>query len=373
MTDRLRVHWVTREHDVVGNAYGYNVHNRSLKKWCAELMDFDTDARIAVTITPADQFSPIPAKINVLFTMWEFLDLPESYIKKINDPGLDAIVVPCAFCRDVFRKYTDKPIYVCHLGVDPDTFKFMPRSFPRRPDKFRFLWIGAPNPRKGYPLVLEAVKIFEHCPDVEMYIKTTAPKINWWQAIKNTWKFRRDIFSSETRKTAFLKALRHIPRPDISGKVRAFGKYKNIIFDTRKLSFEDLKKLYGSAHCFLLPTFGEGWGLTLCEAMATGCPSIATPVTGCADFFNSDTGIPIRYSVAKQELRNYNLIADGYIPDTRSFIQAMMYVVSNYADALKRGEKASRRINSAFTWDQSAYRMNQILKDVLKSQAKRTK
>jgi hypothetical protein len=332
-------------------------------------MDFDPSAPIALTIMPADQFVPVPGKINVLFTMWEFLDLPESYIKKINDPDLHAIIVPCAFCRDVFRKYTQKPIYVCHLGVEPGVFNYTERSFPHRPAKFRFLWCGAPNPRKGYPIVLEAVKIFENCPDVEMYIKTTAPKINWWQAVKNTWKFRRDIFKSEENKIAFFKALRHIPRPDISGKIRAFGKHKNIIFDTRKLSFDELKHLYESAHCFVLPTFGEGWGLTLCEAMATGCPSIATPVTGVAEFFNADVGLPIAYSVAKQELRNYNLIADGYMPDTRSFVKAMMYVISNYNDALRRGERASKRINTCFTWDQSAWRMNQIFREVLRNVA----
>ena len=124
-------------------------------------------------IVTSDIFKPIPGKFNILFTMWEFLDLPNSYIRSIN--LADAVIVPCQFCKDLFKKFTTKPVYVCQEGIEPENFPFFDRSVsPNK--KFRFLWCGAPNMRKGYPLVLEAIKQLGNNPGIEFYIKTTIPK-----------------------------------------------------------------------------------------------------------------------------------------------------------------------------------------------------
>lgn len=359
----MRIHWATANHDYVGNAFGYGQHVRFLRKHAEKVMEFSDDAEMSLQIIPADFFRYVPGKFNILFTMWEFLELPNKYIGNLQ--RADAVIVPSSFCKELFRKYTDRPIYVCNEGVEAESFPFVQRHFPTSEQKFRFLWVGAPNPRKGYPLILEAVKMLEDQPQVEIYIKTTMQKIDRPEFKKKLFRERRRIRAEHGGKEKFSEMLKHANSPEWDQDVEVLGKHKNVVFDRRKLSTEDLAALYQSAHCFLLPTFGEGWGLTLCEAMATGCPSIATDITGCKDFFNKDVGYTIAHGYAEQELTNYdNLIAFGYIPSFRDMINRMHEVFNNYERALQKGVKAAELIRKKFTWEISANRLKSILQEI---------
>lgn len=366
---RVKIHWTTQEHNLVANALGYNTHNKYMRKHAQRVMDFDEKAEVALTITPADKFKPVPGKFNILFSMWEFLDLPKTYIEGIN--RADALVVPCRFCKDLFSRYTNVPIHVCWEGIEPEQYPYFERERPLPGKPFRFLWVGAPNPRKGYPLVLEAVKMVENIPQMEIYIKTTMPQISWLDLVKIIWKKRDRIFNPKTKdvetvnvRNALVRSIRRIPKPYYANQIKRMGKHGNIIFDARFLPFEELLELYRSAHCFILPSFGEGWGLTLSEAMATGAPCIATRMTGTEDFFDDTVGFTLKHSVREQTLRDYDLTTRGYIPDTEDMIKKMLYVYKNYDEALRRGRKASNRIHSKFTWERSARRLKEIIKDV---------
>lgn len=373
MNDRLKIQWVTPEHQHAGNALGYGTHVSFMKKYCSKIMDLDESADIAVQICPADFFFYVKGKFNVLFTMWEFLEIPNKYIANLN--RADAIVVPSSFCRDLFRKYTDRPIYVCHEGVEAHSFPFYQRSAPRAPQRFRYMWCGAPNPRKGYPLILEALKMIENEPGVEIYIKTTMQNIDRAEFVKKLFRKRHELRAEAGGRERFKLMLEHskgpIPEtnPDMveffGRDIQVLGKHKNVIFDRRKVSMEELVQIYNSAHCFLLPTFGEGWGLTLCEAMATGAPCVAPAITGCVDFFDERVGYPMGFGFAEQELTNYdNLISMGYCPSVLSMCEQMLKVYGNYGEALRRGKKASERIHGKFTWELAAARLNQILQDI---------
>jgi len=365
----IPLNWATPMHQKVANALGYGTHNRYLLQESKKYFDFTGDADISLDITPADMFKPIPNKFNVLFTMWESLDLPNNFIRGLD--RADAIIVPCHFCKELFIKHgVTKPIYVCYLGVDQHKFQYYDRAQDKS-KRFRFLWLGAPNPRKGYPFVLEAIKVFEQNPNIEIYLKTTVPKINYLQSIKNTIVNWKEIVFEDTEDAKKIRRsigsiIRRIPQKALANKLRIYGKHKNVIMDTRLLPSEELVALYNSAHCFLLPTLGEGWGLTLCEAMATGCPSIATPVTGCADFFNEKVGYPLNYGIQIVKTREHwgGLPVHTYVPDTKHLIYTMIQVVKQYHLALEKGKKASELVRTKFTWEQSASRLKEIIEDV---------
>lgn len=369
-SDKLRIAWIRPESNLEGNAFGYNSHNNSMRKACAELFDFDDDAEIALTITPADFFKPIPGKINVLFTMFETLDIPDSYVTGLNKA--DAIIVPCRFCKEIFRQYTNKPIFVCWEGVDPDQYSFYPRTFPdvQKGEAFRFLWVGAPNMRKGYPIMIKIAEVLSKTRNVEVYFKTTMQKIGWKGAIRNAWRRRKEIFYLDRdAKNIFIAIKRmwlRIPRPTLNGKVMRFGKTGNVVFDSRKLPMDELIDLYRSAHCFVLPTTGEGWGLTLSEAMATGAPCIAPAITGCADFFDDSVGYTVKHEIIQMNLENYNLKSDAYLCDTQDVLNKMMHVATHYGEALKKGESASHRMRTKFTWEKSALRLKEIIEEIKK-------
>lgn len=371
--NRLKVQWITPTTEHSGNALGYATHVRFMKKYSEKYLEYSDDADIALQICPADFFFYVKGKFNVLFTMWEFLELPNKYIANLN--RADAIIVPSSFCRDLFRKYTDRPIYVCHEGVEASSFPFFQRSIPSSSQRFRFMWCGAPNPRKGYPLILQALKMIENEPGVEMYIKTTMQNIDRAEFVKKLFRKRHELRGEAGGRERVKLMLEHskgpnaLTNPDLVeffGKdVQVMGKHKNIVFDRRKLSLDELVDLYNSTHCFLLPTFGEGWGLTLCEAMATGAPCVAPSITGCADFFDARVGYPMGFTFAEQELTNYdNLISMGYCPSVMSMCEKMLEVYGNYGEALRRGKKASERIHSKFTWDIAGGRLYEIIKDI---------
>lgn len=402
MNDKLPLFWATPEHDLVANALGYNTHNKNMRKHSEPFFEYTPDAEIALQIAPANKYNPVPGKFNVLFTMWEFLDVPPSYVEGINKA--DALIVPCRFCKDIFAPYFPKDrIYVCHEGVDPDVFTFKERKFPniagsykcekcnvggaavtgqvvpckkcKKPMKelkagqrFRFLWVGAPNPRKGYPFILEMVKMLEGVPSIEIYMKTTMPKLDWWSTIKNTWKKRKKIFANKKgEKVSLLRMIRRIPKPYYNDRVVVMGKYKNVFLDTRKLPLNELIDLYHSAHCFVLPHFGEGWGLTLCEAMATGSPSISVAETGCKDFFDEKVGYTLKTDILNQDLReDYDLPnARAYVPNAKDLLDKMTGVMVNYGEAIRRGRSASDRIRTRFTWKIAGKRLRQIVDQII--------
>jgi glycosyltransferase involved in cell wall biosynthesis len=367
---KVRVFWGTPERHAYGNALGYATHNSQMLKHTLPFIENTTEAKIILQIISADQFTPVPDRVNVLFTMWEFIDVPKSYQE--NLAKADYVIVPSRFCRDIFAPYCERKPIVCFEGVDEEVFKPVERVFTKG-GKFKCLWIGAPNPRKGYQTILNVINIAEKVPQIEFYLKTTVKAITFPEFVRNTikhWKRIVDVKSEKRGIETLLRIFRRLPNRWNAGKVFVYGKHKNVKVDTRRISIQDLIKLYHESHLFLFPTLGEGWGLTLCEAMATGLPCIAVSQTGCKDFFDESVGYAIKNSVGDLgEIENYSMKScRSYIPDTTDFFEKMMHVISNYDEALKRGERASWRVRNKFTWKQAGKRLSEILEQIAQEQ-----
>jgi glycosyltransferase involved in cell wall biosynthesis len=281
--------------------------------------------------------------------MYEACDIPKSWIPKIQ--GADLIVVPCEHNKRLFRKYTDKPIEVCLEGVLTDKFSYVDRQFPKwKP--FRFLWFGATNQRKGFQYAIGAWRLLQlKYPEIsancELYMKTT-----------------QNIACK--RITGFKDGK---PIKELMPKERIF-KTENAIVDTRKVSEEELTKIYHDAHCFLFPTMGEGFGLTLAEAMSTGLPSIYTPWSGPVDFCSNKEGYSLKFKMGKVESQIARLdgnhikdcVTHAAEPDIEHLVRRMVQVYSDYDRALSKGRRAADRIRKEITWDISAKRFMDIIR-----------
>jgi len=341
----VKLHWVT-DYFGVGNSYGYSIHNSKAKEACERLgVVMDASSDVAFHVTPPHMFEPVPGKKNIAYAAWEASQLPECF--RILERA-DAVCLTASFLVEPFRKLLPgKPIYHVPLGVDSDLFRYVDRNdAKRRPiyggpkhRPFRFLWLGAPNARKGPLHVLEAWRAFADSPNCELYLKTTFPQGE------------------------------HDQPPGIK-------RIGNIIFDSRRVPATELAGIYAHSHAFAFPSVGEGFGLTLGEAMATGLPCVYTPATAMLDLAPPDelVGYPIKYDLKWEDWswtgvdealeRSYQLQAQLATPDTYDLALQMGKVMSDWQQALARGRKAARRIREHFTWEKCGRKLIEVVESI---------
>lgn len=351
----LKLYWANVL-QLKGIGYGYTVHQKNLRaaleRMGVEIVEDKEHADVAITIIPAGNYERVKKKtgdmFNVLYTMYECVEIPNSWIPKVNDA--DLIVVPSSQNERLFKKYTDKPIHICWEGVDVERFVYKKRekSFP-----FTYLWVGASNERKGYVHTIVAWgKFMNEYPEIgnkcRLIMKTTQLTDNQERIIG--YKDGKAIYQKMPRERIFTA--------------------DNAVVDTRDLPVDQLAGLYHTAHCFLFPTMGEGFGLTLAEAMATGLPCIYTGWGGQVDFISGKEGYPLKFTMAgikamtpTPEGWRVDLATKAASADVDHLVRRMVQVYEDYDTALEKGKRAAERIRKDITWDKSAQRFMEIVQE----------
>jgi hypothetical protein len=361
----MKIHWANLW-EGIGIAYGYSNHQKKLLEAIERQgIEIDRDADVAVHLTTPATFQPTEGKLNFLYTMYEMNDLPPDYVECLDKA--DVIVVPCKHNKTVFQKYTDRPIEVCWEGVDTDIYTYTEREFPQnRP--FTFLWFGASNPRKGTEYMMGAWEVWNRMyPELRnktmLIMKTTQNGDNYFNA---------SVVQQEVDGKLDWVADKKVQMPQ-ERIVRCGG---NAIVDTRKMPEVvdgpmqnppgSLQQIYHFAHAFILPTRGEGFGLTLAEAAATGLPCVYTPFSGPRDFMSEKIGYPIKWTMGKANTVNPQdgstlFESTAATPDIESIVRRMYQIYSNYNRALAKGRKAAEHMRKGFTWDISAQSLIRII------------
>lgn len=237
----------------------------------------------------AHLFEPDGRK-NFLWFPYEADKINPGIVEKIN--RADHVIASCEHNKNVFEKNgVKKPISVCKLGIDTDTFKS--REHIKKTNRFRFLWIGNPiDMRKGWDVASQAfVEEFGNDHNVELYLKTTG-------------KNNQDL--------ATLGA--------------------NVIFDSRNLAIADLLDLYESSHVLVMSSRGEATGLPALEAMSMELLVMAPPIQGMTDFILPHTSIQLDYEMVDG---NYGI--DMKFPEViiKNLKQEMRKSFNSYGESLE--------------------------------------
>ena len=315
----MKVAWATEVHGI-GDQYGFskgNQYGRAALEGAG--VTIDPDAHIAVHHCPPHAFRPIEGRFNVLYTAWEFLELPD-WERETLDKA-DYVLVTASFLVDVFDQYVLVPIEYVPQGIDVEAYWPGAQKLPSR-KPFRALWVGAANDRKGWQFVMGAWQAFASRPDYELYVKTTAIDLSYQNG--------------------------------------------NIIVNSQDISQKEMRELYQSADVFLFPSMGEGFGFTLGEAMACGLPCIYTPCTALTDMANPRVALPLKATYGE----NFDLLSpdrtetvrvEAAEPDATDLALKILWVKEHKAKARKIGRRAAAYIRQNFTWPQSGIKLRNAL------------
>jgi len=116
-----------------------------------------------------------------------------------------------------------------------------------------------------------------------------------------------------------------------------------------ELGAEALAALYDRADLFVLPTFYEGYGMVVAEALARGLPVISTPAGGIPDLVTGDSGILVP------------------VADPRALADAIARVIDDPACLQRLRQGAAARRTTLPSWEQRAQQMDATLRDIART------
>lgn len=236
--------------------------------------------------------------------LWKGVD-PRSIAKELAEyEAADLVTVPTHFVKNTFvvKGVSKEKIAVVPYGANLSRFSKVTDS-PR--DEFVVLWVGQVCLRKGFLDALEAFRLLKH-PNKRFVV----------------------IGSVEYAVEQLLRQRAAVPGVDFLGLVPN----------------ANLPKIFSAAHVFILPSIEEGLAIVQGEAMACGCPVIATPNSGAQDLFTDGQ--------------------EGFIVPPRS-VESLTDRLQLLADDAtlrnQMGENAIKRVSSIGGWNQYGERLHDVL------------
>lgn len=239
-------------------------------------------------------------KYGVKLEIYSERTLRES-VKELNNS--DYIFVPSEFAYESFLQQGFPKEKLIKIPFGIDLARFSPQKDARKDSKFRVIFAGQVNLRKGVQYLLEA-----------------------WQELK--------------LKNAELIIVGRI-MPEIMEIIKLYSENESIKF----IGFTDLKKHYANSDIFVFPSIEEGSALVNYEAMACGLPVITTPNAGSL-VRNGKDGflIPIR--------------------DKDSIKRKIKYFYNNPHEIRRMGKNARQNIKN-YTWEAYGNRIVSAYKKIM--------
>ncbi|MFN3961716.1 MAG: glycosyltransferase family 4 protein [Fimbriimonadaceae bacterium] len=222
----------------------------------------------------------------------------------------DLIITPSTFARNTFLERGFAPERVACVPLGVNLRDFYPEGKPNDAE-FRIAFAGQISYRKGIPHLLKAFDRLD-VPDKQLHMVGSV---------------RRDIRPLISQ---------YEGRPDVH--IRG------------KINVSELRKLFSSSHLLVLPSVEDGFGMVLAEAMACGCPVLATTNTGAFDLIDEGVEgflVPIR--------------------DPDSLCDKMTLLANDRARQSQMSEKALARVQRLAGWqsygDQLAEALTKLWKE----------
>lgn len=287
------------------NGYGYATNRMldSLQRlgYSVKANDPTADVEIWFDQPPHWKFQKGVYKIG--YHPWESTTLPKGWADIMNQ--CDEIWTPSPVVADWYRRYAGitVPVYVYEHGVDP---VWTPAE-RKVEGTFKFLHIGGEAARKGAKEVMQAMRLgFPRPADVSLTMKIQS---NGWQ----------------------------------------IGKLPRINVINHSMPIEQLVQLYHDHHAFVYPSWGEGFGLTPIQALATGMPTITIPNWApYRDYLDPNLCVDSRLVKSPwPKIHTGNM----WEPNLDSLIDAMRYAYNNYDEVNTSARNGIKALTEHYSWD----------------------
>jgi len=224
------------------------------------------------------------------------------------------VIAPSQYTKQDLVRYLGLDpgrIDVIHLGIDPI---FSPRPGGRSPEERYLLYVGAEHPRKNLPFLLRVFKELKHgFPGLKLV----------------------KVGRAGGDEADFRAATMHV--------VWQLGLETDVLF-REFVSQEELVSLYSNAAGFCFPSLYEGFGWPPLEAMACGCPVVAS----------STTAIP-------------EVVGDGgqLCPpdDATAWVSAIGLILEDTAVARELRERGLARARQ-FSWEEAARKVLAVYREL---------
>lgn len=262
--------------------------------------------------------------------------LPDGWAQIIN--SYDKVFVCSEANRKMFKwNGVIKPIETINYGFNPEIYKI---SKDEKLGSFIFLsvnsWTGNTGDRKGTDLLIKAFDEEFKDEDVKLLLKIST----FWQAVDPLFYQR-----------AVIGILGH---PN-----------EKIMINDKCISEEELVKYYQKSDCFVAPTRGEGFGLTILNSLACGCPVIVSNDinSGHMDFCKGNPGVLfIKCPTVKQGDPKFfcqgNMLAE---PDLNDLKKQMRWAYENRSKLIEMGKEGSEFVKD-FTWENTSKKIVEFIK-----------
>lgn|SRR3990167_7034743 len=308
-----------------------------------------TDSILMQVMWPERWYATIAQhpKFFIGYNAIEGTKIPYNWTTIMNDDDVDLVITMSKAMKNMFIKNGVKSDKLFPLGHGfnpsvfyPDTTK---RHTLRNNKAFTFLYLNGWRTsigrmdRKGPEILLDA------------WVKgkfVNNPKYHLYMKVNMVYEQPRDYFADIQKHLGY----------DVS-------KWTNFTFDINDYPETMLNSIYNNADCFISPTKGEGWGITIMEAMACGLPCIVprNGWSGHMDFCDDSNSFLI--DIDREEEVDSRLMGHLYsgskwhIPSTEDLISNMHLVYNHQEHAKKIGIVASNMMKKYWTWDEASERM----------------
>lgn len=268
----------------------------------------------------------------VLIQPWEFGGLPDSWVEAIAD-RVDEIWCPSRYVRDCYLRAGLPPerVVVVRNGVDLDLYRPAGPRYPLRTERAtRLLFLGGTIARKGIDVLLAAYRqAFGPADDVCLVVK----------AHGSDGAYRHNNLDHLVREAA----------DDPTGP--------EIELVEGHLSAAEIASLYRACDVLVHPYRGEGFGLPVAEAMASGLPVVVTAGGACDDFVDEAVGWRIPARPSPLSAADLGPSQSGYWwlePDLPALVGTLRAVVADREERARRGAAARRRAETDLGWEEPA-------------------